>query len=102
VVAEDGTTDVPGRAAVADHRRHWGSNGPRVRLWKWEIQRLADRTGMSIIVCHFPPGTSKWNKIVHRLFSYFSTNWRGQPLINLAVIVSLMASTRTVAGLRER
>lgn len=79
-----------------------GSNGPRVRLWRWEIQRLADRMGMSITVCHFPPGTSKWNKIEHRLFSYISTNWRGQPLISLAVIVSLIASTRTVAGLRVR
>ena len=79
-----------------------GSNGPRVRLWKWEVQRLANRTGMSITVCHFPPGTSKWNKIEHRLFSYISTNWRGQPLISLAVIVSLIASTRTTAGLRVR
>jgi len=79
-----------------------GSNGPRVRLWKWEVQRLADRTGMSVTVCHFPPGTSKWNKIEHRLFSYISTNWRGQPLISLAVIVSLIASTRTATGLRVR
>ena len=79
-----------------------GSNGPRVRLWKWEVQQLADRMGMSITVCHFPPGTSKWNKIEHRLFSYISTNWRGQPLISLAVIVSLIASTRTAAGLRVR
>ena len=79
-----------------------GSNGPRVRLWKWEVQRLADRMGTSITVCHFPPGTSKWNKVEHRLFSYISTNWRGQPLISLAVIVSLIASTRTVAGLRVR
>ena len=66
-----------------------GSNGPRVRLWKWELQQLADRTGLTITVCHFPPGTSKWNKIEHRLFSYISTNWRGQPLVSLAVIVSL-------------
>jgi hypothetical protein len=79
-----------------------GSNGPRVRLWKWELQQLADRTGMVITVCHFPPGTSKWNKIEHRLFSYISTNWRGQPLISLAVIVSLIASTRTATGLRVR
>ena len=56
-----------------------GSNGPRVRLWKWELQQLATRTGLAITVCHFPPGTSKWNKIEHRLFSYISTNWRGQP-----------------------
>ena len=79
-----------------------GSNGPRVRLWKWELQQLANRTGLSITVCHFPPGTSKWNKIEHRFFSYISTNWRGQPLISLAVIVSLIASTRTAAGLRVR
>ena len=79
-----------------------GSNGPRVRLWKWEIQQLADQTGMTVTVCHFPPGTSKWNKIEHRLFSYISTNWRGQPLISLAVIVSLIASTRTTTGLRVR
>jgi hypothetical protein len=79
-----------------------GSNGPRVRLWKWELQQLADRAGLAVTVCHFPPGTSKWNKIEHRLFSYISTNWRGQPLISLAVIVSLIASTRTAAGLRVR
>ena len=79
-----------------------GSNGPRVRLWKWKLQQLADRTGMAITVCHFPPGTSKWNKIEHRLFSYISTNWRGQPLISLAVIVSLIASTHTATGLRVR
>lgn len=79
-----------------------GSNGPRVRLWKWELQQLANRTGLSITVCHFPPGTSKWNKIEHRLFSYISKNWRGQPLISLAVIVSLIASTKTVEGLEVR
>ncbi len=79
-----------------------GSNGPRLRLWKWEVQQLADRLRMPITVCHFPPGTSKWNKIEHRLFSYISTNWRGQPLISLAVIVSLIASTRTATGLRVR
>ena len=79
-----------------------GSNGPRVRLWKWELQRLANRTGLAITVCHFPPGTSKWNKIEHRLFSYISTNWRGQPLVSLAVIVNLIGSTRTAAGLRVR
>jgi len=79
-----------------------GSNGPRVRLWKWELQQLSNRTGLSITVCHMPPGTSKWNKIEHRLFSYISTNWRGQPLLSLAAIVSLIASTRTAAGLRVR
>ena len=79
-----------------------GSNGARVRLWKWELQRWANRTGVTLTVCHLPPGTSKWNKIEHRLFSYISTNWRGQPLVSLAVIVNLIGSTRTAAGLRVR
>ena len=79
-----------------------GSNGPRVRLWKWELQRLANRTHLAITVCHLPPGTSKWNKIEHRLFSYISTNWRGQPLVSLAVIVNLIGGTRTTTGLRVR
>lgn len=79
-----------------------GSNGARLRLWKWELQQLATRTGLTITVCHFPPGTSKWNAIEHRLFSYISRNWRGRPLVSLAVIVSLIAATRTAAGLRVR
>jgi transposase len=76
-----------------------GSNGSRVRLWKWELQRLADQIGLAITVCHFPPGTSKWNKIEHRLFSFISQNWRGKPLVSYAVIVSLIAATTTAAGL---
>ena len=79
-----------------------GSNGPRVRLWKWALQQFANRTGLAITVCHFPPGTSKWNKIEHRLFSHIAMNWRGQPLVSLVAIVSLIASTRTAAGLRVR
>jgi DDE family transposase len=79
-----------------------GSNGTRVRLWKWDLQQLATRTGLTITVCHLPPGTSKWNKIEHRLFSYISTNWRGRPLVSLAVIVNLIGATRTTAGLRVR
>jgi hypothetical protein len=79
-----------------------GSNGPRVRLWKWQLQQFATKTGLTLTVCHFPPGTSKWNKIEHRLFSYISTNWRGRPLVSLAAIVSLIASTRTKTGLRVR
>ena len=79
-----------------------GSNGARLRLWKWELQKLADRTRLSITVCHFPPGTSKWNKIEHRLFSFISRNWRGRPLVSLAVIVSLIAATRTSSGLKVR
>lgn len=79
-----------------------GSNGARVRLWKWELQKFANATGKAITVCHLPPGTSKWNKIEHRLFSYISMNWRGRPLVSLATIVSLIASTRTKGGLRVR
>lgn len=79
-----------------------GSNGARRRLWKWELQKFATETGLSITVCHFPPGTSKWNKIEHRLFSFISRNWRGQPLVSLAVIVSLIAATRTSKGLKVR
>jgi hypothetical protein len=77
-----------------------GSNNPRTRLWRHELQRLADTTGLSIRVCHFPPGTSKWNKIEHRLFSFVSLNWRGKPLESLEVIVSLIASTTTNTGLK--
>ena len=76
-----------------------GSNGSRVRLWKWELQRLADETGLTISVCHFPPGTSKWHKIEHRLFSFISRNWRGKPLTSYAVILSLIAATTTETGL---
>jgi len=76
-----------------------GSNGARVRLWKWELQKLADETGLEISVCHFPPGTSKWNKIEHRLFSFISQNWRGKPLISHEVIINLIAGTTTTTGL---
>jgi hypothetical protein len=79
-----------------------GSNSARSRLWKWELQRFADRTGLRVSVCHFPPGTSKWNKIEHRLFSFITQNWRGRPLISLAVIVSLIGATKTRTGLRVR
>jgi len=77
-----------------------GSNGYRIRLWKVELQKLADETGLTIAVCHLPPGTSKWNKIEHRLFSYMSQNWRGKPLISHEVIVNLIAATTTKAGLQ--
>ena len=76
-----------------------GSNGNRTRLWKTELQRLADDTGLEIGVCHFPPGTSKWNKIEHRLFSFISRNWRAKPLVSLEVIISLIAATTTRTGL---
>ena len=76
-----------------------GSNGSRVRLWKWELQQLADEIGVEITVCHLPPGTSKWNKIEHRLFAWISQNWRGKPLTSSAVILQLIAATTTQAGL---
>lgn len=77
-----------------------GSNGWRVRLWKWELQQLADDTGRSLAVCHFPPGTSKWNKVEHRLFSFISSNWRGEPLRDYETIVNLIARTTTATGLK--
>ncbi len=77
-----------------------GSNGSRLRLWKLELQKLADETGLRIVVCHFPPGTSKWNKIEHQLFSYISQNWRGKPLRTFQTIVSLIAATTTSTGLK--
>lgn len=77
-----------------------GSNSSRSRLWKVELQKLADQTGLTITVCHFPPGTSKWNKIEHRMFSFITQNWRGKPLVDRATIVSLIGSTKTEAGLK--
>ena len=79
-----------------------GSNGSRVRLWKWELQKLADATGLEISVCHLPPGTSKWNKIEHRMFSFISQNWRGRPLLTHATIVQLIGNTHTRTGLKVR
>jgi hypothetical protein len=79
-----------------------GSNGYRTRLWKAEMQRFADATGLSVTVCHLPPGTSKWNKIEHRLFAHISTNWRGRPLVSHEVVVELIGATTTRTGLRVR
>ena len=79
-----------------------GSNGPKTRLWKAELQKFANRTGLSITVCHYPPGTSKWNKIEHRLFCHIAMNWRSKALTSLAAIVSLIGSTTTTTGLRVR
>ena len=76
-----------------------GSNGARVRLWKVELQKLADETGLELHVHHYPPGTSKWNKIEHRLFCHITRNWRGVPLETLEVLVQLIGSTRTTEGL---
>ena len=79
-----------------------GSNGSRVRLWKVELQALADELGLEITVCHLPPGTSKWNKIEHRLFSFITQNWRGRPLVSYQTIVQLIAATTTAAGLKVK
>ena len=77
-----------------------GSNGARCRLWKIELQKFADETGLKITVCHFPPGTSKWNKIEHRMFCHITENWRSRPLTSYEVIVNLIANTTTRAGLK--
>ena len=77
-----------------------GSNGYRLRLWKKELQRFADQTGLEVAVCHFPPGTSKWNKIEHKLFSFISMNWKGKVLSSYQVIINLIASTKTTSGLK--
>jgi len=79
-----------------------GSNSARNRLWKVELQKMANKTGLTITVCHFPPGTSKWNKIEHRMFSYITKNWRGKPLVDRATIVNLIGSTKTEEGLKVR
>jgi len=79
-----------------------GSNGFRNRAWKYHLQQLADELGRELTVCHYPPGTSKWNKIEHRLFSFISLNWKGQPLVSYETVVNLIGSTRTRAGLRVK
>ena len=79
-----------------------GSNGSRVRLWKVELQKLSDETGLTIGVCHYPPGTSKWNKIEHRLFCHITQNWRGRPLTSRSAVVELIAATTTKKGLTVR
>lgn len=77
-----------------------GSNGSRLRLWKLELQKISDETGLAITVYHFPPGTSKWNKVEHRLFSFISSNWRGEPLVDYETIVNLISQTKTAKGLQ--
>jgi hypothetical protein len=77
-----------------------GSNGSKARLWKFELQKLADATGLIVHVCHFPPGTSKWNKIEHRMFTHITQNWRGRPLLTHEIIVNLIGSTTTKRGLK--
>jgi hypothetical protein len=95
-----GRPAYPGATELLITADSGGSNGPRNRLWKVCLQDLADETGLKIAVCHFPPGTSKWNKIEHRLFSFITQNWRGKPLVSHQVIVQLIAATTTDTGLK--
>ena len=100
--AEMGAATYPRATTLVITADGGGSNGYRVRLWKLELQRLVDELGFPVTVCHLPPGTSKWNKIEHRLFSFITQNWRGKPLITHQVIVNLIAATTTTAGLSVR
>jgi hypothetical protein len=95
-----GSTRYPEATTLTLTADSGGSNNPRTRLWRYELARLADTTGLAIRVCHFPPGTSKWNKIEHRMFSFVSLNWRGKPLESLEVIINLIAATTTSTGLK--
>ena len=95
-----GAADYPGARRLLITADAGGSNSYRYRLWKAELAALAAETGLEITVCHFPPGTSKWNKIEHRLFSQITMNWRGRPLTSHEVVVATIASTRTRTGLR--
>ena len=79
-----------------------GSNGARLRAWKVHLQALADRLGIAVTVCHYSPGTSKWNKVEHRLFSFISMNWRGRPLLSYEAVVNLIGGTTTRSGLRVK
>jgi len=97
-----GSEAYPGASRLLITADSGGSNGARLRLWKTELQKFSDEAGLSVSVCHFPPGTSKWNKIEHSLFSCISKNWRGRPLVSHEVIVNLIASTTTTKGLRVR
>ena len=96
----EGKRLYPGATTILITADGGGSNGWRLRLWKLELQKFADETGLSLSVCHFPPGTSKWNKVEHRLFSFISSNWRGEPLRDYETIVNLIAKTTTAKGLK--
>ena len=78
------------------------SHGSRNRAWKYHLQQFADQSGLSITVCHYPPGTSKWNKVEHRMFSFISLNWQGKPLVSYETVINLIGATRTATGLRVK
>ena len=97
-----GRARYPGMSHLMITADGGGSNGSRLRLWKWSLQQLADETGLTIQVCHYPPGTSKWNKIEHRMFCFITQNWRAMPLVSLYVAIALIANTTTKKGLSIR
>ena len=97
-----GTKRYPQARALLITADGGGSNGSRCRLWKVALQGLATRLGLAVHVRHLPPGTSKWNKIEHRMFSHITENWRGRPLVSHEVIINLIANTKTRTGLRIR
>ena len=94
-----GTRSYPSARRLLIAADAGGSNGTRLRAWKAHLQRLANELHLPITVCHYPPGTSKWNKIEHRLFSFISLTWKGQPLVSYEAIVNLIGATRTRSGL---
>ena len=100
LVVRDGGGPIPDADRLLVTADAGGSNGYRCRLWKVALQQLADTIGLRIAVCHFPPGTSKWNKIEHRMFCHITKNWRGKPLLSRAVVVNLIGNTKTKAGLQ--
>ena len=97
---DEGKRLYPGATTIMITADGGGSNGWRVRLWKLELQKFAEEAGLPISVCHFPPGTSKWNKIEHRLFSFITSNWRGEPLRDYETVIKLIANTTTAKGLK--
>ena len=99
MVAASGPSPLPEGPALLITADSGGSNSSRNRLWKVELQGLSNETGLEIEVCHFPPGTSKWNKIEHRLFCHVTRNWRGRPLETYEIVVNLIGSTTTESGL---
>ena len=97
-----GSARYPGAGRVLITADAGGSNGYRLRNWKLQLAKLAEELGLDITVCHYPPGTSKWNKIEHRMFSFISMNWRGRPLVSYRTIIELIAATTTASGLTIR
>ena len=101
-MAANGASAYPSATRLLLTADGGGSNSSRSRLWKFELQKLADALGLRISVCHFPPGTSKWNKIEHRMFCHITENWRGRPLVSHEVVVNLIGGTTTQGGLAIR